>query len=77
MSAFFTAFLEAIQSGITVGVTMLSSALDGAVAAVYVKGTGETVGHLTDFGYLMIGISGIAIVVGCVWLILGMVKKRR
>lgn len=77
MSGFFTAFLTAVQDGITAGVTMLTSALNGAVAAVYTKGEGSTAGALTDFGYLLIGIAGIGIVVGCVWLVLGMVKHRR
>lgn len=77
MASFFTAFLTAIQSGITAGVTLLGSALNGAVAIIYDKTANENAGALTDFGYLMVGISGIAVVVGCCWLVLGMVKHRR
>lgn len=77
MSGFASAFLTAFQDGATIGVSMLTSLLNGAVSVVYDKTANTNAGALTDFGYLIVLISAITAVVGCCWLVLGMVKHRR
>ena len=75
MSSFFTAFVTAITTGITAGVDIMKAGLEGAVSVLY-DSTAQTPA-LTNFGWLVIGISGIAIVVGLIWMVFGLVKHRR